>query len=96
MACFVGLVFWFGFFLFGVCAVSFWFFLILGDFRTKNRMMVVELLFPLHRKMECAFHCWILAGFSTYDKSLICLFSELDEEECGENDMGEKNNEGLS
>lgn len=75
--CFVGLVFWFVFFSFSfwcVCCYVVFFFLILGDFRTKNWMMVVELLFSLHRKMECAFHCWILAGFSTYDKSLICLF----------------------
>lgn len=32
---------------------------------------------------------------STYDKSLIYLSSELDKEECSENDMGEKNDEGL-
>lgn len=68
------LVWVFGLVFFFLVCVLLCFFLILGDFRTKNRMMVVELLFSLHRKMECAFHCWILAGFSTYDKSLICPF----------------------
>lgn len=38
------------------------------------------------------FHCWILASFSTCDKS----FAELDKEECSENDMCEKDDEGMS
>lgn len=38
------------------------------------------------------FHCWILASFSSLDKS----FAELDKEECGENDICERDGEGVS